>query len=148
MQLLKTKDYDLKKNNSNLLVFRNHNVKDATSQEPSRWPDVAKATRKANLFRYYYLPYLYRFFLILINAYLLFYCKKNRYFDTIPSFSLLFDVSLYGGTVIRPVFFEFTSDPETHDLGEQFMWGSAMLIVPVYQPVNSTNHSNQIRAID
>ncbi|CAG9537346.1 unnamed protein product [Cercopithifilaria johnstoni] len=86
---------------------RNHNEKGITGQDPSRWPDVAKATRKANLFRYYYLPYLY---------------------------SLLFDVSLYGGTVIRPVFFEFTYDPETHDLGEQFMWGSAMIIIPVYQP--------------
>ncbi|VDK71935.1 unnamed protein product [Litomosoides sigmodontis] len=86
---------------------RNHNEKGVASQVPSRWPAVARATRKANLFRYYYLPYLY---------------------------SLLFDVSLYGGTVIRPVFFEFTSDPETHDLGEQFMWGSAMLIVPVHQP--------------
>ncbi|OZC08404.1 glycosyl hydrolase, family 31 [Onchocerca flexuosa] len=85
---------------------RNHNVKGAASQDPSRWPDVAKATREANLFRYYYLPYLY---------------------------SLLFDVALHGGTVVRPVFFEFTSDPETHDLGEQFMWGSAMMIVPVYQ---------------
>uniref|UniRef100_A0A158Q8C6 alpha-glucosidase n=1 Tax=Elaeophora elaphi TaxID=1147741 RepID=A0A158Q8C6_9BILA len=85
---------------------RNHNEKGIASQDPSQWPDVAKATRKANLFRYYYLPYLY---------------------------SLLFDVSLYGGTVVRPVFFEFTSDPETHDLGEQFMWGSGMMIVPVYQ---------------
>ncbi|KAL3981836.1 Glycosyl hydrolases 31 family protein [Acanthocheilonema viteae] len=86
---------------------RNHNEKGVTSQDPSRWPDVARATRNANLFRYYYLPYLY---------------------------SLLFDVSLYGGTVIRPVFFEFTSDSETHDLGEQFMWGNAMMIIPVYQP--------------
>uniref|UniRef100_A0A8R1XWR3 P-type domain-containing protein n=1 Tax=Onchocerca volvulus TaxID=6282 RepID=A0A8R1XWR3_ONCVO len=82
---------------------RNHNEKGAASQDPTRWPDVAKATREANLFRYYYLPYLY---------------------------SLLFDVALHGGTVVRPVFFEFTSDPETHDLGEQFMWGSAMMIIP------------------
>ncbi|KAM3726955.1 Sucrase-isomaltase, intestinal [Dirofilaria immitis] len=85
---------------------RNHNEKGAASQDPSRWPGVARAAREANLFRYYYLPYLY---------------------------SLLFDVALHGGTVIRPVFFEFTSDPETHDLGEQFMWGSAMMIIPVYQ---------------
>ncbi|VIO86322.1 Uncharacterized protein BM_BM5229 [Brugia malayi] len=85
---------------------RNHNEKGGASQEPSRWPDVSRATREANLFRYYYLPFLY---------------------------SLLFDVALHGGTVVRPIFFEFTSDPETHDLGEQFMWGSAMMIVPVYQ---------------
>ncbi|VDN04852.1 unnamed protein product [Thelazia callipaeda] len=85
---------------------RNHNERNEPDQDPSQWPDVAKAAKQANFFRYYYLPYLY---------------------------SLLFDVALHGGTVIRPVFFEFTSDSQTHDLGEQFMWGSAMMIIPVYQ---------------
>uniref|UniRef100_A0A915PSC0 alpha-glucosidase n=1 Tax=Setaria digitata TaxID=48799 RepID=A0A915PSC0_9BILA len=85
---------------------RNHNAKAVASQDPSRWPAVAQATRKANLFRYYYLPYLY---------------------------SLMFDVAMHGGTVVRPVFFEFTADSETHDLGEQFMWGNAMMIIPVYE---------------
>lgn len=85
---------------------RNHNEKGETGQDPSRWPDVAKATRQANLFRYYYLPYLY---------------------------TLLFDASMYGGTVIRPVFFEFVADQETHNIDKQFMWGSAIMIIPVYQ---------------
>uniref|UniRef100_A0A183CUI4 Maltase-glucoamylase, intestinal n=1 Tax=Gongylonema pulchrum TaxID=637853 RepID=A0A183CUI4_9BILA len=85
---------------------RNHNAKGTKGQDPSQWPSVAKATQEANLFRYYYLPYLY---------------------------SIFFDVSMYGGTVVRPVFFEFTTDPETHHIWDQFMWGNAMMIIPVYQ---------------
>lgn len=38
-------------------------------QDPSQWPDVANAARQANLFRYHYLPYLYRFnFLKVVNG--------------------------------------------------------------------------------
>ena len=50
-------------------------------------------------------------------------------------FSLFFESSLNGGTVIRPVFFEFPDDTQTHDISYQFMWGPAMMIVPVYQAV-------------
>uniref|UniRef100_A0A914EBC2 P-type domain-containing protein n=1 Tax=Acrobeloides nanus TaxID=290746 RepID=A0A914EBC2_9BILA len=39
--------------------------------------------------------------------------------------------SLKGGTVVRPVFFEFPRDNETHNLGHQFLWGSALMIAPV-----------------
>ncbi|VDL73687.1 unnamed protein product [Nippostrongylus brasiliensis] len=84
--------------------MRNHNTIGATPQDPARWPSVTKATIKANLFRYYYLPYLY---------------------------SLHFAAAMNGGTVVRPVFFEFPTDVETQNLGHQFMWGSAVLIAPV-----------------
>ncbi|WKX94045.1 hypothetical protein Q1695_011364 [Nippostrongylus brasiliensis] len=84
--------------------MRNHNTIGATPQDPARWPSVTKATIKANLFRYYYLPYLY---------------------------SLHFAAAINGGTVVRPVFFEFPTDVETQNLGHQFMWGSAVLIAPV-----------------
>ena len=46
-------------------VFRNHNDKAAFPQDPGLWPSVARATRQANLFRYQYLPYLYRYYLLL-----------------------------------------------------------------------------------
>ncbi|MFH4977915.1 hypothetical protein AB6A40_004624, partial [Gnathostoma spinigerum] len=85
---------------------RNHNIRGASPQHPAVWSSVAQATRRANLFRYYYLPYLY---------------------------SLMFDASRSGKTVIRPVFFEFPEDEETHSLSFQFMWGHAMMIVPVYE---------------
>ncbi|KHJ83499.1 hypothetical protein OESDEN_16802 [Oesophagostomum dentatum] len=38
---------------------------------------------------------------------------------------------MYGGTVLRPVFYEYPKDSNTYDLGEQFLWGSSMLIIPV-----------------
>ncbi|KAL3074589.1 hypothetical protein niasHT_034926 [Heterodera trifolii] len=105
--------------------YRNHNdVNSKVSQDPAQWKSVATATRVANLFRYRHLPYLY---------------------------SLHFRASLYGGTVIRPLFFEFPSDTNTHTLNFQFMWGPAMVIVPVvnpnvdsvhgYLPVNETWYS-------
>ncbi|ETN75008.1 glycosyl hydrolase, family 31 [Necator americanus] len=88
----------------NLFGIPNHNCKGAPPQDPAEWKSVAEAARKAILFRYKYLPYLY---------------------------SLHFTVSVKGGTVIRPVFFEFPLDKETHNLGHQFMWGRSMMIVPV-----------------
>uniref|UniRef100_A0A914ZIJ3 P-type domain-containing protein n=2 Tax=Parascaris univalens TaxID=6257 RepID=A0A914ZIJ3_PARUN len=83
---------------------RNHNNNNAAPQDPAQWPTVAEATREANLFRYRYLPYLY---------------------------SLHFASSIAGGTVVRPVFFEFPRDNQTYDLGLQFMWGPGLMIVPV-----------------
>ena len=50
-------------------------------------------------------------------------------------FSLQFSASLNGGTVVRPLFFEFPLDTTTYDLGYQFMWGSAMVIIPVVEEV-------------
>ncbi|VDN28942.1 unnamed protein product, partial [Cylicostephanus goldi] len=39
--------------------MRNHNSHYLPPQDPAQWPSVAKATRKATLFRYSYLPYLF-----------------------------------------------------------------------------------------
>uniref|UniRef100_A0A914ECA2 P-type domain-containing protein n=1 Tax=Acrobeloides nanus TaxID=290746 RepID=A0A914ECA2_9BILA len=84
--------------------FRNHNTKGAPPQDPGMWPSVAAAARKSNLWRYRHLPYL---------------------------FSLHFLASLNGGTVIRPVFFEFWQDTDTYGLSYEFMWGPAILVMPV-----------------
>jgi len=83
---------------------RNHNNNGAPPQDPAQWPTVAAAARKAMLFRYQYLPYL---------------------------FSLHFDASLNGHTVVRPLFFEFPLDATARDVGLQMMWGPGMLITPV-----------------
>jgi alpha-glucosidase (family GH31 glycosyl hydrolase) len=87
--------------------FRNHNTLGTPPQDPPQWQSVALATRTANLFRYRHLPYLY---------------------------SLHFAASKNGGTVVRPVFFEFPQDAETFNLGYQFMWGSAIMVIPVTEP--------------
>ncbi|KJH46330.1 glycosyl hydrolase, family 31 [Dictyocaulus viviparus] len=76
--------------------MRNHNSDDEPPQDPARWPSVTAATIKANRFRYTYLPYL---------------------------FSLHFIASMIGGTVVRPLFYEYPKDQETHNLGHQFLWG-------------------------
>ncbi|CAD5208486.1 unnamed protein product [Bursaphelenchus xylophilus] len=87
--------------------YRNHNDIKSPAQDPAIWPSVAKAARIANEYRYLYLPYLY---------------------------SLHFHVSEHGGTVIRPVAFEFPQDPKTHGLSFQFMWGPAVMVVPNVWP--------------
>ncbi|KHJ78816.1 hypothetical protein OESDEN_21559 [Oesophagostomum dentatum] len=46
-------------------------------------------------------------------------------------FSLHFAASLHGGTVIRPVFYEYPRDSRTYSLSHQFFWGGSMLIAPV-----------------
>ncbi|KAI6243207.1 Maltase-glucoamylase, intestinal [Aphelenchoides fujianensis] len=84
--------------------FRNHNIIGAIPQDPSQWNSVAQATRTANLWRYRHLPYLY---------------------------SLHFAASKEGGTVIRPVAFEFPRDRRAFDLSYQFMWGPAVMVIPV-----------------
>jgi alpha-glucosidase (family GH31 glycosyl hydrolase) len=89
--------------------FRNHNDIGVPDQDPPQWPAVALATREANLFRYRHLPYLY---------------------------SLHFRASLYGGTVVRPVFFEFPTDPIASSLSHQFMWGDSIMVLPVLYPVS------------
>ena len=52
-------------------------------------------------------------------------------------YSLHFKASISGGTVVRPVFFEFPNDPVTVTLSHQFMWGEAlMIILSVTMPIN------------
>ena len=54
---------------------------------------------------------------------------------TIAKFSLFFSASLKGGTVVRPVFFEFPNDAATYDLSFQFLWGPALMVIPVINEV-------------
>uniref|UniRef100_A0A0K0EVM6 Maltase n=1 Tax=Strongyloides venezuelensis TaxID=75913 RepID=A0A0K0EVM6_STRVS len=84
--------------------YRNHNSEGNAPQDPAQWPSVTAATIKANTFRYTYIPYLY---------------------------SLHYYSSLEGGTVVKPLFFEFPNDEETYDMGHQFMWGPAFMVIPV-----------------
>ncbi|KAF4522943.1 hypothetical protein B566_EDAN012638 [Ephemera danica] len=67
-------------------------------------PDVAESARKALLMRYTMLPYLY---------------------------TLFWQAHVQGTTVARPLFFEFPTDQQTYDIDEQFLWGPALLIIPV-----------------
>ncbi|KAL1443415.1 hypothetical protein MTO96_007497 [Rhipicephalus appendiculatus] len=55
-------------------------------------------------------------------------------------FGIPYRVSLSGGTVVRPLFFEFPLDKATYTLDEQFMWGSSILFSPILDE-GLTTHS-------
>lgn len=54
----------------------------------------------------------------------------------IPLYRLFYLASRDGGTVVRPLFFEFPTDTATYDISFQFMWGPGMLIAPVVLKVS------------
>ncbi|XP_072161184.1 lysosomal alpha-glucosidase isoform X3 [Bemisia tabaci] len=84
---------------------RTHNSDDCIDQDPvSMGPEVVASTKKALEVRYMLLPYLY---------------------------SLFWRAHAYGETVARSLFFEYPEDTRTYNISTQFMWGSALLIVPV-----------------
>ncbi|KAL1434762.1 hypothetical protein MTO96_001660 [Rhipicephalus appendiculatus] len=87
---------------------RNHNTDDGIDQDPFSLGEPVIRSALVNLAaRYQLIPYLY---------------------------TLFYRSHVYGETVARPLFFEFPDDPNTYDIDEQFMWGSAFLFNPaLYQ---------------
>ena len=53
----------------------------------------------------------------------------------------VFRSHLHGTPVARPTFFEFPQDQNTYFMDQQFMWGEAILIVPVLDEVGIYFHS-------
>lgn len=91
---------------------RNHNTDDAIDQDPvAMGPEVVTASRNALTQRYMLLPYLY---------------------------SLFFNAHLTGEPVARPLFFQFYKELETYSIDTQFMWGPALMIVPVLKEHDET----------
>lgn len=87
---------------------RNHNVRHAIPQESYRWSNVALAGRNAIRQKYSIIRYYY---------------------------TKLFEVSLRGGTLVRPLFFEYPEDESAYAYrNKNFMIGSALLVVPVLEP--------------
>eukprot|EP00826_Nyctotherus_ovalis_P021366 TRINITY_DN1688_c0_g1_i11.p1 TRINITY_DN1688_c0_g1~~TRINITY_DN1688_c0_g1_i11.p1 ORF type:complete len:843 (+),score=232.08 TRINITY_DN1688_c0_g1_i11:71-2599(+) len=87
---------------------RNHNVNNAKDQEPYNWPLVAKAGRNALRQKYSILRYYY---------------------------TKLFEVSLHGGTLVKPLFFDYPEDDKAYEYRNKvFMIGPAVLVVPVLEP--------------
>ena len=89
--------------------MRNHNDDISEDQDPAAFSLFAQEAMKKTLkIRYTLLPYLY---------------------------TLFFKSNAYGETVVRALFFEFTSDLSTHFVDKQFMFGPAFLISPVLEQV-------------
>jgi hypothetical protein len=128
---------------------RNHNIMNARDQDPAQWPSVATATRgRRNIPHSSSSVHFPLFFpncsvqLVPLPAPALpvqvstFHTHLHFHIHAPPPpCSLHFRASLHGGTVLRPLFFEFPADPNTHTLSFQFMWGPAVLVVPVISPV-------------
>lgn len=87
--------------------YRNHNIRGAIPQEPYRWDSVASASRQAIAVRYSLLPYWY---------------------------TLFANVSTYGTPPVRPLFFEFPTEPELFGIDRQFLIGRDILVTPVLEP--------------
>uniref|UniRef100_A0A8D9EPS6 Lysosomal alpha-glucosidase n=1 Tax=Cacopsylla melanoneura TaxID=428564 RepID=A0A8D9EPS6_9HEMI len=87
-------------------LSRYNNSNDGRDQNPPASSTVLSAARNTLLKRYELIPYLY---------------------------TLLYKAHRFGHTVVRPMFFEFPRDVFTFSMDKQFLWGSALLFVPVLE---------------
>ena len=86
---------------------RNHNSDGSIEQDPVvLGPKVTAAAKTALQWKYSLLPYLY---------------------------TLFYKAHTTGGTVVRPLFFEFPSDSKSYEVETQFLWGPALMIVPTLE---------------
>jgi len=89
---------------------RNHNDLHSRPQEPYVWPSVTRVMKQVLAARYSLLPYYY---------------------------TLFYQAHTMGGTVARPLFFEFPQDSKTISIDTVFLIGPALLITPILQPGDS-----------
>ncbi|XP_023237283.1 lysosomal alpha-glucosidase-like isoform X2 [Centruroides sculpturatus] len=87
---------------------RNHNSNDTIEQDPViLGPQVTAAAKQSLTTRYFLLPFLY---------------------------TLFYKSHVYGDPVVRPLFFEYPTDPKTFAIDEQFLWGRSLMIIPILYP--------------
>ena len=90
---------------------RNHNTIGTPDQDPAVWPSVAAAARDALGLRYRLLPYLY---------------------------TLFWRAAAFGESVVRPLTFQFASDPALRGVDTQFLWGDAVMVAPILDEASMT----------
>ncbi len=87
---------------------RNHSALDTIRQEPWSFGDEVEAVcRKYLSMRYAWMPYMY---------------------------SLFYEASRTGLPVMRPLLLEYPNDSKVSNLSDQFLFGSNVLIAPIYRP--------------
>jgi len=91
-------------------LFRSHGTNTAREPwhfgEPGSW--AYDALLAAAQLRYRLLPYIY---------------------------SLAWEVTAHGGTIMRPLAMDFRDDPATYGIADQFMFGPAIMVCPVLAPM-------------
>ncbi len=88
-------------------LFRTHTCIDTPDQEPWSFGDRYEEINKRFIeLRYQFLPYLYQAF---------------------------YEAATKNKPIMRPLVFDFQTDPNTIGLDDQFLLGSDLLIAPVYQ---------------
>lgn len=91
-------------------LFRSHGTN--TAREPWHFGEPGSDTYEALLaaaqLRYRLLPYIY---------------------------SIAWDITRNGGTLMRPLAMDFRADPATHGIADQFMFGPAIMVCPVLDPM-------------
>jgi alpha-glucosidase len=89
-------------------LLRNHSACGSSFQEPYRFDQKTVANyRKWVYFRYRLVPYIY---------------------------DLFYEHTQTGLPLIRPLFMEYPLDPETDTLGDEFLFGSSLLVAPIVDP--------------
>ncbi len=54
-------------------------------------------------------------------------------------------VTTQGGTLMRPLAFDFRRDPATHRIADQFMFGPSLMVCPVLEPMfHATRHEAEV----
>ncbi|GAA0137413.1 glycoside hydrolase family 31 protein [Paenibacillus sp. YSY-4.3] len=87
---------------------RNHSVLESVYQEPWAFgPEIEEICRKYIRLRYRFLPYLY---------------------------TLFYEAHKTGMPIMRPLILEYPHDRNVHNLCDQFMVGSGLLVAPILRP--------------
>jgi alpha-glucosidase len=91
-----------------LPYFRNHSAIGFARQEPWSFGEPYEGVIRTYIeMRYHFLPHLY---------------------------TLFHEASTTGIPVVRPLILEYPHDAKTHNLGDQFLFGSNILIAPILRP--------------
>lgn len=86
---------------------RTHSALGTRDQEPYAFgPEVERIARKYLELRYRLLPYTY---------------------------TLFWEASQTGAPIMRPLAYAYPDDPTTYEISDQFLWGPALLVAPIYQ---------------